>query len=51
MVVVRSLCFGLNIFSPFGINRQKQKKLETSYLFFPIDKRNISERLYQLERW
>jgi hypothetical protein len=25
MVVVRSFCFGLNIFSPFGINRQKRR--------------------------
>jgi hypothetical protein len=51
MVVVRSFCFGLNIFSAFGINRQKQRTLEPFYLFFPIEKRNISERLYQLERW
>jgi hypothetical protein len=25
MVVVRSFCFGLNTFSPFGINRQKRR--------------------------
>jgi hypothetical protein len=24
-LVVRSFCFGLNIFSPFGINRQKRR--------------------------
>jgi hypothetical protein len=24
-MVVRSFCFGLNTFSPFGINRQKQR--------------------------
>ena len=40
-----------NTFSPFGINRQKQRLCEPFYLFSPIDKRNISERLYQLERW
>jgi hypothetical protein len=47
MVVVRSFCFGLNIFSPFGINRQKQRTLEPFYIFSPIDKINMSEGLYQ----
>jgi hypothetical protein len=27
-LVVRSFCFGLNIFSPFGINRQKRRLWE-----------------------
>jgi len=34
MVVVRSFCFGLNIFSPFGINRQKRRLWEPLY-FLP----------------
>jgi hypothetical protein len=49
-VVVRSFCFGLNTFSPFGINRQKRRTWEPFYIFSPIDKRNMSERLYQFER-
>jgi hypothetical protein len=28
LVVVRSFCFGLNIFSPFGMNRQKRSLYE-----------------------
>jgi hypothetical protein len=40
-----------NTFSPFGINRQKRRCCEPFYRFSPIDKRNISEWLYQLERW
>jgi hypothetical protein len=28
LMVVRSFCFGLNIFSPFGINRQKRRLWE-----------------------
>jgi hypothetical protein len=51
MVVVWSFCFGLNIFSPFGINCQKQRTLEPFFIFSPIDKRNMSERLHQFERW
>jgi hypothetical protein len=49
MLVVRSFCFGLNIFSPFGIKRQKTETLRTLlYTFSPIGKRNMSEELYQL---
>jgi hypothetical protein len=34
--VVRSFCFGLNIFSPFGINHQKRRTLEPFFIFSPI---------------
>jgi hypothetical protein len=55
MVLVQSFCFGLNTFSPFGINRQKGE-LESPFAFSPPlgpntfsnGKVNISERLYQL---
>jgi hypothetical protein len=30
--VVQSFCFGLNIFSPFGINRQKRRLLRALIL-------------------
>jgi hypothetical protein len=36
MVVVRSFCFGLNIFSPFGINRQKRRTLEPLIFYPPL---------------
>jgi hypothetical protein len=36
MVVVQSFYFGLNIFSPFGINRQKQRALEPCFNFIPL---------------
>jgi hypothetical protein len=49
MVVVRSFCFGLNIFSPFGIKRQKQRALEPFLLSPPLVQVNMSERLYQFE--
>jgi hypothetical protein len=34
-MVVRSYCFGLNILSPFGINRQKTETLRALYNFSP----------------
>jgi hypothetical protein len=48
MVVVRSFCFGLNIFSPFGINRQKRRTLEPFNTFSLVVQVNKSEWLYQL---
>jgi hypothetical protein len=36
MVVVRSFCFGLNIFSPFGMNRQKRRTREPFCIFSPF---------------
>jgi hypothetical protein len=42
-VVVRSFCFGLNTFSPFGINRQKRSLREPFYSFSPIGKRNMAK--------
>jgi hypothetical protein len=37
IMVVRSFCFGLNILSPFGINRQKWRRWEPFNLnFLPI---------------
>jgi hypothetical protein len=51
LVVVRSFCFGLNILSPFGINHQKRRTLRALLHFLPTDKRNMSERVYQSERW
>jgi hypothetical protein len=36
MVVVRSFCFGLNTFSPFGINRQKRRTWEPLFMFLPL---------------
>jgi hypothetical protein len=35
-MVVRSFCFGLNTFSPFGINRQKQRSLRALLQFSPF---------------
>jgi hypothetical protein len=51
MVVVRSFCFGLNIFSPFGINRQNGELWSPfafspplgPYHYLPNDKINVSE--------
>jgi gamma-glutamylcysteine synthetase len=45
---VRSFCFGLNIFSPFGINHQKQRFWEPFNTFSPLVQVNKSEELYQL---
>jgi hypothetical protein len=47
-MVVRSFCFGLNIFPPFGINRQKRRTLEPLSIFLPNDNINMSEGLYQM---
>jgi hypothetical protein len=33
LVVVRSFCFGLIYFLPFGINRQKWRHLRALYIF------------------
>jgi hypothetical protein len=41
--VVRSFCFGLNIFSPFGMNRQERRLLRALYYFLPIGTSNKSE--------
>jgi hypothetical protein len=35
-LVVWSFCFGLNIFLPFGINRQKRRLLRALLYFLPI---------------
>jgi hypothetical protein len=48
-VVVRSFCFGLNTFSPFGINHQKRRLCEPFLLSPPLVHVNMSERLYQCE--
>jgi hypothetical protein len=47
-MVVRSFCFGLNILSLFGINRQKQRFLRALRIFSPLVQVNKSEGLYQL---
>jgi hypothetical protein len=46
-MVVWSFCFGLNIFSPFGINRQKQRCWEPFNIFSPLVQVNKSKGLYQ----
>jgi hypothetical protein len=51
MVVVRSFCFELNIFSPFILSTKNEERWSPFYIFSPIDKRNMSERIYQSERW
>jgi hypothetical protein len=33
---VRSFCFGLIYFLPFGINHQKRRHLRALYIFSPI---------------
>jgi hypothetical protein len=55
MVVVRSFYFGLNTFSPFGINHQNGElesplcsPLVGPYTLSPIGKRNMSQGSYQL---
>jgi hypothetical protein len=40
-----------NTFSPLALIAKNGDFVIPFYLFSPIDKRNISERLYQLERW
>jgi hypothetical protein len=47
-MVVQSFYFGLNILSPFGINRQKWRLWEPSNTFSPLVQVNKSEGLYQL---
>jgi hypothetical protein len=47
-MVVRSICFGLNIFSLFGINRQKRRRLRALFTLSPLVQVNTSEGLYQL---
>jgi hypothetical protein len=51
IVVVRSFCFGFNIFSPFGIKRQNGDLERPLNILSPIDERNMSEGLYQFERF
>jgi hypothetical protein len=46
-MVVWSFCFGLNIVSPLALSA-KNGELESPLILSPIDKRNMSERLYQL---
>jgi hypothetical protein len=48
IMVVRSFCFGLNIFSPFGINHKKRRLREPFCIFLPNSSINMSEGLYQL---
>jgi hypothetical protein len=44
------LCFGLNTFSPLALIAKNGDFESPSYIFSPIDKRNVSGRVYQSER-
>jgi hypothetical protein len=48
-LVVRSFCCGLNIFSPFGINRQKWRRWEPFLLSPPLVQVNMSENIIPIE--
>jgi hypothetical protein len=49
--VVRSFCFGLNIFSPLVLIAKNEDVQSPIYIFSPppIGKGNMSEGLYQFE--
>jgi hypothetical protein len=50
MVVVRSFCFGLNIFSPLALIAKNGERWSPPYVFSPNDKISMSEGLYQFWR-
>jgi hypothetical protein len=48
MVVVRSLCFGLNIFPTLALIAKNEERWSPLLLSPPLVQANMSERLYQL---